>query len=142
MNFFEEEFRKIFNKDNIFKDATFVGRNCLITIDKDIKAKLEFVTLGYADHYEALKIKILNRTEGVLDSEVIRFKDLLGRKKINHPNFKEGLVPHIWEYNGQIEWYAYKPTSSDYNAFNREIKEYIKCFQKEEIEEQGQTLQM
>lgn len=142
MNFFEKEFRKILEKDNIFKDITFVGRSCLGTIDKDIKAKLEFVTLGYADHYEALKIKILNRTEGVVDSEVIKFKDLLGRKSINHPNFKEGIVPHVWEYNGKIEWYAYKPTTSDYSAFNREIKEYINCFQKEEIEEQEQTLQM
>lgn len=142
MNFFEEEYRKILERGKIFENVSFVGRSCLGTIDKDIKAKLEFVTLGCADYYEALKIKILNRTEGVVDSEVIKFKDLFGRKNTNHANFSEGILPHIWECNGKIEWYVYKPTASDYDAFNREIKEYIKCFQKEEIEEQEQTLQM
>jgi len=34
------------------------------SIGADLRVKAEFVTCGYADHYEALQLTILNRTEG------------------------------------------------------------------------------
>ena len=68
MTTFENELRKLFDHDAVFTDTRFVGRTCYGKISGSICLRAEFITLGYADKYEALKISLINRTEGVIDS--------------------------------------------------------------------------
>lgn len=51
----------------ILKDQKYVGRICYGTISEDLRARVEFVTLGVSDHYAGLKTSIINRKEGVVD---------------------------------------------------------------------------
>ena len=91
MNFFESELKKIMGNSNILKDQKYVGRMCYGTISEDLRARIEFVTLGVHDHYAGLKTSIINRKEGVVDSMLLRFTDIWGKPKVSNPNFREGV---------------------------------------------------
>ncbi len=143
MTTFEQELRKLFDHDAVFSDTKFVGRTCYGKISDNLRVRAEFVTLGHADHYEALKISLINRTEGVIDSTVLRFREVLGNKQVTNPNFKEGVSPHLWKYQDELEWYVYKPTPSDFNKLANAVDDYIEVF-REPVHEisQGMTSQM
>ena len=78
MNFFESELKKIMRNSAILKDQKYVGRMCYGTIGGDLRARVEFVTLGVSDHYAGIKASIINRKEGVVDSVLLRFTDIWG----------------------------------------------------------------
>ena len=90
MNFFESELKKIMRNSAILKDQKYVGRMCYGTIGGDLRARVEFVTLGVSDHYAGIKASIINRKEGVVDSVLLRFTDIWGKQKVSNPNFKGG----------------------------------------------------
>ena len=57
-NFFEQELRKLFADGTIIRDPVFVGRACLGSLDRNRQVRAEFVTLGHADHYAALRLTL------------------------------------------------------------------------------------
>lgn len=87
---------------DILKEQKYVGRMCYGTLGGDLRARIEFVTLGVSDHYAGLKASIINRREGVVDSVLLRFTDIWGKPKVSNPNFKDGVNPHIWTDNGKV----------------------------------------
>ena len=93
MNFFESELKKIMGDSAILKDQKYVGRMCYGTIGGDLRARVEFVTLGVSDHYAGIKASVINRKEGVVDSILLQFSDIWGKQKVSNPNFKEGVNP-------------------------------------------------
>jgi hypothetical protein len=94
----------------------------------DNRVKLQFVTLGHHDHYEALKATILNRTEGEVDSLLFRFSDVWGKKPVSNPNFSEGVIPHLWTCDGETKWYVYRPSDADLRKLADEVKGYLDVF--------------
>ena len=111
-NFFEQELRKLFADGTIIRDPVFVGRACLGSLDRNRQVRAEFVTLGHADHYAALRLTLLDNNHGVVDKLILRFKDIWGKKKIpNNPYLRDGVAPHIWVDGDRIDWYAYHPLS-------------------------------
>lgn len=133
MNFFEQELKKIIAQSAVAGGASYVGRACFASLSPDLRAKLEFVTLGYADHYEALRLTILNRRDGPVDSVAIRFADLLGNKQVSNPNFSRGIVPYIWSSQGKHEWYVYQPNLSDYRQLAGAVDEYLQVYQAQDM---------
>lgn len=103
MNFFESELKKIMGDSAILKDQKYVGRMCYGTIGGDLRARVEFVTLGVSDHYAGIKASVINRKEGVVDSILLQFSDIWGKQKVSNPNFKEGVNPHIWTDSGKSD---------------------------------------
>ena len=65
---------------------SYAGRSAYIQLDPDLRDRLEFVSLNIASQYNALKLTILNRTEGAVDVNILRFGDLLGKKKVSNIN--------------------------------------------------------
>ena len=130
MTFFEQELRKIVGAE--YPDATFVGRACYVRLSDMNRAKIQFTTCGTADHYEALQMTILNRSDGQIDTLRLRFKDVLGTKPVpNNPNFRNGIDPHAWTYTGKTEWYGYHPNSRDYQKLTDAVSEYLEVFQEQ-----------
>ena len=130
MTFFEQELRKIVG--DVYPDATFVGRACYVRLSDMNRAKIQFTTCGTADHYEALQMTILNRSDGQIDTLRLRFKDVLGTKAVpNNPNFRNGISPHAWTYNGKTEWYGYHPNSRDYEKLADAVSDYLDVFQEQ-----------
>lgn len=94
-----------------------------------------------ADHYDRLKVTLLNRNEGMIDSMVVKFGDVWGLKKTTNPNFRDGVNPHIWSYGKEIGWYVYQPGKEDYKVLSEAIKTYLQVFQEpEETMQMGQKM--
>ena len=74
MNFFEKELRNLFGSSPMLRDAHYCGRTCLAKLDEELRVKLQFTTTGYADHYDAIKLAVINRTDGVVD-QLFRFSE-------------------------------------------------------------------
>ena len=128
-SFFEQELGRLFGDGQVIRNPTYSGRSCFGTLGKDLRVRARFITTGYADHYDSLKITVLNRTDGPVDTLVLKLKDLLGKKPVpGNPNFREGVSPHIWDNYGKQEWYAYHPTAADYEVIRQAAKQYLDVF--------------
>ena len=101
MTTFEKELKKMFGSCDFITDQTYSGKTMLGRLDDDLRIKISFVTTGYADHYSALRVKIINRTEGEVDSETFKFGDIIGKQNTSISR----IDPYIWSYNGKDEWY-------------------------------------
>lgn len=135
MNFFESELRKLFGDGQLIGAPAFAGRACLGTLGQDLRVRAQFVTVGHADHYEALRVTVLNRTGGEVDTLTLRFKEELGRKPVpGNPYLKDGVIPHIWVCNGKAEWYAYQPTQADRSAIRKTVGQYLDVFRERQAE--------
>lgn len=126
MNFFEQELEKFVG--DICPTATYVGRACYVDLNEMNRAKIQFVSTHTYEHYDAIQATILNRNEGQIDSILLNFADVLGKKQVNNPNFRNGINPHAWTYNGKTEWYAYQPTHMDYRKLQGSLLAYLKVF--------------
>jgi hypothetical protein len=140
-NFFEGELRKLFQNNGVMEDVRFAGRACIGRLTDSTNVKLRFVTMGTHEKYEGIEVTVLNRLEGKIDSNTFRFKDILGAKPVNNPNFPDGVSPHIWDgaLKGGYEWYVYKPTPADFEQIAEAIDAYMEMFQ-EQVMTQGQQM--
>lgn len=128
INFFEQELRRLTDQCTGVENPVFAGRACYLDLGGDNRAKLLFTTMGHADHYEALKVTVLNRMDGEVDALVFRFGDIWGSKPVSNPNFENGIKPYIWTYNGKSEWYVYRPTDADFRQLAAAISGYLGVF--------------
>jgi hypothetical protein len=128
MNFFEKELRRIAKACNEIINPKFAGRVCYGELGGDNRVKLQFVTHGTMDRYEAVKVTILNRTDGEVDSLLLRFSDTWGKKQVSNPNFSSGIIPYIWTDRGDSDWYVYHPTDADIKKLAAELNTYLGVF--------------
>ncbi len=135
MNFFEQELWHLFGDGTIIDNPACSGRACFGALGKDLRVRAQFITTRIADKYDALKLTVLNRTDGPVDTLVLKLKDLLGKKPVpGNPNFHGGVVPHIWDDYGKFEWYAYRPTDADYETIRQAAGNYLNVF-REQVQE-------
>ena len=128
-SFFEQELWRLFGDGKIIGSPACSGRACLGTLGKDLRVRTHFVSTHISGEYDALQLTILNRTGGPVDTLVLRLEDLLGKKPVpGNPNFREGVVPHIWDNYGKFEWYAYRPTAADYDTIRQAARQYLDVF--------------
>lgn len=129
MTFYEQELRRIVG--DAYPDATFVGRACYVRLSDMNRAKLQFISTNIASHYDALRLSVLNRNEGQVDALTLRFSDLLGKKQVSNPNFRDGVEPYIWDDHGKASWYVYHPNIRDYQQLTDAVTDYLEVFQEQ-----------
>ena len=129
MTAFEQELRKIVSPR--YPYATYVGRACYVRLSEMNRAKIQFISTHIASQYDALRLTILNRDEGAVDNLVLRFSDLLGKKHTSNPNFRDGVIPHLWDDCGKVAWYVYQPSSRDYQELSDAVGSYLEVFQEQ-----------
>ena len=129
MTAFEQELRKIVSPR--YPDATYVGRACYVRLSEMNRAKIQFISTHIASQYDALRLTILNRDEGAVDNLVLRFSDLLGKKHTSNPNFRDGVIPHLWDDCGKVAGYVYQPSSRDYQELSDAVGSYLEVFQEQ-----------
>lgn len=132
MNFFEQELRKIVGPR--CPDAAYVGRACYVRLNEMNRAKIQLVTCGTADRYEALQMTILNRNDGQVDSLRLRFADIWGKGQVSNLYIQQN-GPYAWTYNGKTEWYAYHPNAGDYQKLTDAVCGYLEVFQEQAQQE-------
>ncbi len=103
MNFFEKEMREMFGNKDLLQGAKFCGKMMLAKLDEELRLKLEFVTMGYSEHYEAIQATILKRDEGAVDCHAFSFSDIIGRK---NSHSSDRVNPYMWECGQRSCWYT------------------------------------
>ena len=136
---YEQERRKLFENSDLMDHPRFSGRVCVGELGKDLRVRAEFLSTCVANQYDAIRLTVLNRTEGVVDRTMLRFKDVWGKKPVpGNPNFRSGVLPHLWDDRGDVDWYAYHPSVADYDALRQSIGQYLSVF-RERTPEREQT---
>ena len=131
MNFFEKEMREMFENKELLQGAKFCGKMMLAKLDDELRLKLLFVTMGYADNYEAIKATVLNRNEGAVDCHVFKFSDIIGRKK----SYSSDCVnPYMWECGEQSRWYT-PVTAKEKQQIVQAVMEYTEMFVSPDMEQ-------
>lgn len=133
MNFFEHEMRVLFGDSELLSaDTVFTGKTAIGKLDDDVRAKLQFTAANIANQYDAIKLTVINRKDGVIDSQLFRFSDIIGNKN--------GYNPHIWEDGSNISWYGYKPSAVEYDRISNTIQDYMAMFASEDMNYSGPSL--
>jgi hypothetical protein len=141
MAFYEEELRKIVSP--YYPDATYVGRTCYVRLDEMNRAKINFAATCVLSDHDALRMTVLNRDGGKVDSVLVRFDDLLGTKHVDSPYYPNGVVPSIMYVGDMAEWRAYIPNQSDYEKLGEAVSAYLSVYQEQTQESSpgwGQTM--
>ena len=128
-NFFEQELWHLFGDGRTINSPYCSGQNCYGTLDRELRVRIQFISSHISGEYDALKLTVLNRTSGPVDTQILKLGDLLGRKPVpGNPNFREGVAPHIWDNYGNLEWYAYRPSEVDYETIRQAVGQYLDVF--------------
>jgi len=127
MNFFEHELRQIFAGCEGIREQKYSGKTMLAKIDADLRVKASFITTGIHNQYDAILLRIINRTEGEVDAQTFRFQDIFN----STPAAKKA---HIWDDYGKASWYSYRPGAADYNQLTEVLGSYISMYQSESME--------
>lgn len=130
MNFYEKEMRTMFGDTDIIHDAKFCGRTMLGKLDDELRVKLQLISTFISGQYNAVQATVINRTDGAVDKQTFKFADIIGKQKRN--NLDE-IEPHIWEYNGNPEWYI-PVTATQKAQIADTVLGYVEIFQDESME--------
>lgn len=131
-NFFEQELRKLFEDGTIIQSPRFAGRACLGTLGQDLRVRVQFVTTGYANHYDTLEVTVLNRTEGPVDRLYLKLSDVWGAGKKDRSG--DPIKPYIWVYCNKTDWYSYHPTRTDWEKLRETVGIYLDVFREQALE--------
>ena len=105
-NFYERQLQRMFGDSEVLSaDTVFAGKAMVSKISDDLRAKIEFVTARVSGQYEGLKLSIINKNEGLIDSQTFMFHEIIGLK-----GAARDRKPHIWEDNCKAAWFLYDPT--------------------------------
>lgn len=82
--------------------------------------------------YDALKVTIMNRTEGTIDMSVLKFGDIIG--------LKSGTNPYFWDERNCTGWYGFKMTGDKYDQISDTVHDYMSMFADENLGYEMRTM--
>lgn len=138
MNFYRTELKKIMEGSTVLTDQKYIGQTCYGTICGNLRARVEFMKSSRNDDYVGIKVSIIDRQEGMIDSVSLRFLDVWGKQRTNDPNFKGGIVPCIHNDSVTGDWSVFRPADADYHKIAGEVEDYLSLFQNMAVEQIGQ----
>ena len=129
MNFYEKQLKRMFpDFDRQSGDTIFAGKAMLSIISDDLRAKVEFITTRVAGQYEGLRLSIINKHDGVIDSQAFMFHEIIGLK-----GPKKDQKPHVWDDNGKPDWFVYEPTTEELEQIGSKVEDYVFMYADHEL---------
>lgn len=91
----------------------------LLGLSNNRVAKLVITTKGTHGQYEGLKLSVINKQDGVVDSQFFNFSEYLECEQ--NPSAKKfRVIEHCgWD------WYQNKPSLKSVESFRKNIMEYL-----------------
>ena len=130
MNFFEKEMRMMFEHTGIIQDPKFVGRTMVGILDDNLRVKMQFVSTFIANHYDAIQVSIINRTDGVVNKETMKFGDIIGLRKDNCGN---NVHPYMWEQSDKTAYWYIPVSVTDKAKIADTALEYVGMYQQQDM---------
>lgn len=130
-NFYERQLKRMFSGiGSQSADTVYAGKAMLSKISDDLRAKVEFVTGRMASQYEGLKLSIIHKNEGIIDSQIFMFHEIIGLKGVARDR-----RPHVWDDNGKAVWFGYEPTTAELETIGSKVEDYISMYADLELTE-------
>lgn len=130
-NFYERQLKRMFSDiGSQSADTVYAGKAMLSKISDDLRAKVEFVTGRMASQYEGLKLSIIHKNEGIIDSQSFMFHEIIGLKGVARDH-----RPHVWDDNGKAAWFGYEPTTAELETIGSKVEDYISMYADFELTE-------
>ena len=133
MTFMENELRKIFESCTKLSDIKFIGNACYGSLSDTLRMKAQFIAASITGHYDALKVTILNRTQGVVDTLIIHLADVWD---------KAPSKPYIWEEMTGMNWYMWKPDAVHYMYLTTAVSSYLMVFHDPSYMREGRYMEL
>lgn len=112
---------QIFNKHTRDFDYIYIGNKMIITLDDTRRIEVDFYNTWSSTNYDSLRITLVSKTHGNINSRIIKFSDLFDNMQdVTHPN---KIGKHIW-YDGGFSWYG-KPNDQDIIKLQKTLEDYI-----------------
>ena len=107
--------------------TTSNGNAIIVKLDDDRRVKVMLYETWCHDCYDAIKMSVVSKTHGVIDTCVSKFSNIFEyAQDMNHPN---KIGKHIWKRDVTgYDWYG-KPTRQDIEMLNAEIVRYISAWE-------------
>ena len=80
---FAAELNRLFGDGTVMDCPVVVGHVCYGSLGNDLRVRAEFVSSHVQQEYDALRLTILNRTDGKVDQLQLFFSTIWGRKPVN-----------------------------------------------------------
>lgn len=138
MNVFEKTLRDLFGESKILHDMKYMGKACIARLDKDLRVKLSFVETSTVCNYTAICATIINRTDGLVDRQTFRFRDMVPARS-GETTFGRDY-PYIWIYNGKAEWYGAPLSQAEQKMVRSTILDYVGMYQDMQMTMGGQSM--
>ena len=95
-NFFEQELWYLFGDGRAIDAPYCSGQSCYGTLDKELRVRIQFISTHISGQYDALKLTVLNRINGPVDTQVVKLGDLGKEAHPWQPKFSGGCgAPHL-----------------------------------------------
>lgn len=118
--------------ENIYPDFKVIGKDAIVSFDKDRYAKIRFTKYASASGaansnvFNGVVIDINDRKQGNLDSHTIAFSDVFDSIfDLNHQN---KIGKHIWNDGKKYTWYG-RPTKKDLSDLYNTVVDYLEFAQ-------------
>lgn len=132
MNLYEREMRMMFGDTDIIKNPLIVGRTLTGILDEDLRISLKIIASEVQGKYDTIRVVIINRTGGEVDSQNFLFADIIGMQK--RANGLEPIVPHMWDNgNPKGAWYI-PPTIEQKSAIGDTVLEYAGMYLQQDMQ--------
>ena len=82
-----------------------------------------------------MKLSIINKNEGLIDSQTFMFHEIIGLK-----GAARDRKPHIWDDNGKAVWFGYEPTATEFESIASKVEDYIEMYSDQEMGYEGHTM--
>ena len=102
----------------------FSGTSAVGYLDDELRVKIQFAKNDAEDCYNGLHVKIINRTEGVIDEETFRFKDIIGMKQDREGEHE----PTIQIKGDELRWRTI-PLVVEKNQIADTVLSYVSVYQ-------------
>jgi hypothetical protein len=90
--------------------------------------KLEFTSSETSENFEGVKVTIINKNMGLIDSATFRFADILDKNPPPHGELNITKHFYIQNINNNYEWIPGKPDSLEIKQICRAIDNYLAVF--------------
>ena len=123
-DFFEAELSHIMEHVNTDFEVRYAGGSAYMTNGQNV-VRVMFHNSFSVDNFDALKVYVVNKDDGKIDTSYVKFTNALGLKYGNASVGKIG--PHIW-VDREPHWAFYQPVEDDYKKLAETIQLMIDLY--------------
>lgn len=114
--------KDILNHDVYGYPVQQIDTTLYIFLDDDRRVTVSFYNTHSVDNYNAIKLSLISKTKGNLDTKITKFSSIFKEAKdLTHPN---KISKHIWHDGQNYSWYG-KPTKEDIEGIVSTVKSYV-----------------